>query len=82
VKQNGVKIIHDCYTENSKLLVDDTVIMFMIPENGKLKTKQCMVTHKKGGVLEEVQRVTVKVSAQYKIENNLVTPDIVQEKVR
>lgn len=79
VKQNGVKIIRDCYTEKSELLVDDTVIMFMIPENGKLKKKQRMVTQMKGGVLEAVQRVTVIVSAQYKIENNLVTVDIVEE---
>ena len=78
VKQNGVKIIHDCYTENSKLQVEDTVIMFMIPENGKLKTMQPMVTKKEGGVLEEVQRVTIAIRAQYTIENKLVTVDIIQ----
>jgi hypothetical protein len=75
VKQNGVKVIYDCYKKNPELKVDDTVIMFMIPVNGKLKTKQPMVTQKKGGVLEEVQRVTIAVSAQYKIENALVTVD-------
>lgn len=75
VKQNGVKIIHDCYKKNPTLEVDDTVIMFMIPVNGKLKTKQSLVTQKKGGVLQEVQRVAIKVTAQYKIENALVTVD-------
>jgi hypothetical protein len=78
VKQNGVKIIHDCYTKNRDLKVDDTVIMFMIPVNGKLKTKQPLVTQKKGGVLEEVQRVTIAVTAQFKIENALVTVDAIQ----
>jgi len=72
VKQNGVTIIHDCYAKNQELKVDDTVIMFMIPINGKLKTKQPLVTPKKGGVLEEVQRDTIAVTAQYKIENALV----------
>jgi hypothetical protein len=52
--------------------VDDTVIMFMVPVNGKLKTKQPLVTQK----MEEVQRVTTPVSAQYKIENELVTVDV------
>lgn len=77
VKQNGTKIIHDCFTKNSRLPVDDTVIMFMIPVNGKLKTKQSLVTQKKGGALEEVQRVSIKVTAQYKIENALVTVDVI-----
>jgi hypothetical protein len=77
VKQNGVKVIHDCFTKNRDLKVDDTVIMFMIPVNGKLKTKQPLVTPKKGGVLEEVQRVTIAVAAQYKIENALVTVDAI-----
>lgn len=78
VKQNGVKIIHDCYTDKAQFVVDDTVIMFMVPVNGKLKTKQPLVTQKSGGggVLEEVQRMTIHVSAQYKIENELVTADV------
>jgi hypothetical protein len=71
VNQNGVKVIHDCYTKNSKLKVDDTVIMFMIPLNGKLKTQQPLVTQEKN----ETKIVTIKVSAQYKIENALVTID-------
>jgi hypothetical protein len=74
VKQNGMKVIYDCYKKNSALTVDDTVIMFMIPLNGKLKTKQPVVTQKKGAV-EEVQRVTITVTAQYKIQNALVTVD-------
>jgi hypothetical protein len=48
---------------------------FMIPVNGKLKTKQSLVTQKKGEVLQEVQRVRNAVTAQYKIENALVTVD-------
>lgn len=76
VKQNGVKIIRDCYLKNPELKIDDTVIMFMIPAKGKLKTKQLMVTQKKEeGVLEEVKRVTITVAAQYKIENKLSTVD-------
>lgn len=77
VKQNGVKIIHDCFSKNAELKVDDTVIMFMIPLNGKLKTMQPLVTQKKGegGVPVEVQRVTIVVTAQYKIENALATVD-------
>ena len=66
-KQNGVKIIHDCFITNPELVVDDTVIMFMIPSNGKLKTKQPMVTQKNAAV----QLVTIAVTAQYKIENAL-----------
>jgi hypothetical protein len=77
VKQNGMKIFHDCFTKNSHLSVDDTVIMFMIPVNGKLKTKQSLVTQKIGGALEEVQRVSIEVTAQYKIENALVTVDVI-----
>ena len=69
VKQNGVKIIHDFCTKNSKLQVDDTVIMFMIPFNGQLKTKQSLVSQKK----QDVQRATIEVTAQYKIVNTLVT---------
>jgi hypothetical protein len=69
VKQNDVKIIHDRYTKNSKLQVDDTVIMFMIPFNGQLKTKQSLVLQKK----QDVQRATITVTAQYKIVNALVT---------
>jgi hypothetical protein len=69
VKQNGVKIIHDCFSKNAELKVDDTVIMFMIPLNGKLKTKQPLVTQ------AEVRRVTIVVTAQYKIENALATVD-------
>ena len=53
------------------------MIMFMIPLNGKLKTKQPLVTQKKGegGVPAEVRRVTIVVTAQYKIENALATVD-------
>jgi len=69
VKQKDVKIIHDRYTKNSKLQVDDTVIMFMIPFNGQLKTKQSLVSQKK----QDVQRDTITVTAQYKIVNALVT---------
>jgi len=72
VKHNGVKIIHDRYTKNSKLQVDDTVIMFMIPFNGKLKTKQSLVIQKNK---QDVRRATIEVTAQYKIENTLVTFD-------
>lgn len=75
VKQNGVKVIYECYVEKAKLKVDDTVIMFMIPVNGKLKTKQPIVTQAEEP--EEVQRVTVAIAAQYKIENTLVTVDYV-----
>ena len=75
VKQNGMKVIYDCYKKNLALTVDDTVIMFMIPLNGQLKTKQPVVTQKKGEVVQEVQRVTITVTAQYKIQNALVTVD-------
>ena len=69
VKQNGVKIIHDCYKKNPALRVDDTVIMFMIP------VKQSLVTQNKREVFQEVQRVTITVTAQYKIENAVITVD-------
>ena len=59
VKQNGIKIIHDCYTKNSQLKVDDTVIMFMIPSNGKLKTEQSLVMQKN----RDVQRAAIAVTA-------------------
>jgi hypothetical protein len=75
VKQNGVKIIHDCFKTNPELVVNDTVIIFMIPSNGKLKTKQPMVTQKNAAV----QLVTIAVTAQYKIENTL---DIVDAQSR
>jgi len=75
VKQDGMKVINDCYKKIPALKMDDTVIMFMIPLNGKLKTKQPVVTQKKGEVVEEVQRVTITVTAQYKIQNALVTVD-------
>ena len=75
VKQNGVKIIYDCYKTNPELKVEDTVIIFMIPLNSKLNRIQSLVTKKKDGVLEEVQRVTISITAQYKIENELVDID-------
>eukprot|EP01039_Chlorochromonas_danica_P005685 gene5685-6269_t len=71
VKQNGVKIIRDCYSKNSELAVEETVIMFMTPANGKLETEQPLVT--KNGTV--VQHPSVKVEAQYKIENKLVSVD-------
>ena len=75
VKQNDIKVIYDCYKKNPALRVDDTVLMFMIPHNGKLNTKQSLVKSKseKDGSLEEVQSVTIAVTAQYKIENALAT---------
>ena len=63
-KQNGVKIIHDCYMKNPTLRVDDTTIMFMIPVNGKMNTTQPLVTPKKGGGVLEVQRVSITVTAR------------------
>ena len=77
VKQDVMKIIRDCYTKNSALKVDDMVIMFMIPVNGKLKTAQPVVTQMNGEVIQEVQRITIPITAQYKIVNTLVTADIV-----
>jgi hypothetical protein len=77
VKQNGVEAIRECYIKNRDLKVEDTVIMFMIPANGKLKTKQPLMTQKEGRVLEDVQRVTIIVNAQYKIENQLITVDFI-----
>ncbi len=55
--------------EEPVLRVDDTVIMFMIP------VKQSLVTQNKREVFREVQRVTIAVTAQYKIENAVVTVD-------
>jgi hypothetical protein len=75
VKQNGVKIIHNCYTTTPELIVNDTVIMFMIPLNGKLKTKQLLVIQKNK---QDVRRATIEVTAQYKIDSeqlSLVTYD-------
>jgi hypothetical protein len=79
VKQNGVKVIRDCYKKNPLLKVDDTVIMFMIPLNGKLKTKQSLVTSpRRRGESQEVQRATIEVT-QYRIENALVVVDDIRE---
>eukprot|EP01031_Cornospumella_fuschlensis_P028347 gene28346-34224_t len=40
VKQNGIRIIHDASRKTGNyLVVDDTVIMFMIPVIGKLNTR-------------------------------------------
>ncbi len=54
--------------------MDDTVIMFMIPLNGKLRTEQLLVIQKKKKK-KDVQRATIEVTAQYKIVNTLVTYD-------
>ena len=51
--------------------------MFMIPVNGKMNTTQPLVTPKKGGGVLEVQRVSITVNAQYKIENELATVDAI-----
>lgn len=77
VKQNGIKIIRDCYKKNQALRVEDIVIMFMIPVNGRLKTAQSLTVNKanKDGEFTEVQRPTITVTAQYKIENALSTVD-------
>ena len=52
----------------------------MIPVNGKLKTTQTLTKSKpnKDGVLEESLRPSINVTAQYKIENALVTVDAIQ----
>jgi hypothetical protein len=65
--------LYDCYKKNPALTEDDTLIMFMImlPLN---ETEQLVVTQKKGAV-KKVWRGTIKVSAQYKIVNTLVTVD-------
>ena len=67
-----VKIIYDCYTKILDLIVDDMVIMFMIPLNGKLKTEQSLVIQTKK---QDVQRATIEVTSQYQIVNTLVTYD-------
>lgn len=71
VKQNGMRVILDCCTKKSKLKVRETVIVFMIPQNGKLKVPQRIVTQDG----EDSLRTTVKVEKQYKIENCLVDVD-------
>ena len=67
-----VKIIYDSYTNILELIVDDTMIMFMIPLNRKLKTEQSLVIQTKK---QDVQRATIEVTSQYKIVNTLVTYD-------
>ena len=57
-----VKIIYDCYTKILELIVDDTMIMFMIPLNGMLKTEQSLVIQTKK---QDVRRATIEVTAQY-----------------
>ena len=57
-----VKIIYDCYTKILELIVDDTMIMFMIPLNGMLKTEQSLVIQTKK---QDVHRATIEVTAQY-----------------
>ena len=48
-KQNGIKIIRDCYNmRNPMLRVDHTTIMFMIPVNGKMNTTQAAGHAKEG----------------------------------
>ena len=71
VKQNGIRAIYDCCKKKSKLDVKETVIMFMIPKNGKLKTLQKIVSQKGN----EPQRAALKVKKQYIIENALVHVD-------
>lgn len=75
VSQKGLKTIHDCYTKNSALRVDDTVLMFMVPVNGKLKSKQPLVAQKEDGAQTDAELVAIEVTAQYKIVNALVTVD-------
>jgi len=58
-----VKIIYDCYIKILELIVDDTVIMFMIPLNGKIKTEQLLVIQKKKK--QDVHRATIEVTSQY-----------------
>lgn len=73
VKQNGIKVILDCYTKNSNLQVEEIVIMFMIPKNGTLNSKQQLVTQKN----LVIQQPTIVVNAQYKIENSLLDFDVI-----
>ena len=67
-----IKIIYDCYTKIVELIVDDTMIMFMIPLNGMLKTEQSLVIQTKK---QDVRRATIEVTAQYQIVSTLVTYD-------
>lgn len=80
VLQNGLKTIRDCYTKNSGLQVDDTVIMFMVPKNSKLKTEQkLLVQTTKKKEVKEVTRSSIKISGQYKIENLLATLNVADQ---
>ena len=47
VKQNGITIILDCYTEIAELQVDEMVIMFMTPVNRKLKSTQYLLRRRR-----------------------------------
>ncbi len=67
--KDHLRLLHKDFKE---LIVDDTVIMFMIPLNGKLKTEQLLVIQKKK---KDVHRATIEVTSQYKIVNTLVTYD-------
>ena len=66
------KIIYDSYIKILELIVDDMVIMFMIPLNGMLKTEQSLVIQTKK---QDVHRATIEVTSQYQIVNTLVTYD-------
>jgi hypothetical protein len=68
VKQNGIKVILEEYNVKSGLVVDETVIIFMIPNGGRLSAQQALTTQD-GSVLKVAP--CVKISAQFRIENDL-----------
>jgi len=75
VNQNGMVTIYDSFVSNSHVKIENTIILFIIPKNGKLIEKQKIIIQKG----EEVKRFNPKIlstiNQQYKIENSLVRFD-------
>lgn len=69
VKENGMKVIHDCFATKSHLPVEETILVFMIPQNGKLKVAQ-RITTQDGNDLQR-HLAGFRVEKQYRIQNRL-----------
>ena len=71
VKMNGIVQIYDCYVNNSDVNIDHTVIVFVIPEAGKLQAKQPLTTKKNTVATNIPDKIRSVTNHQYKLVNQL-----------
>ena len=71
VKTNGIVQIYDYYVNNSDVVINHTVIVFVIPEVGKLRAKQPLTTKTNTITTNIPNKIRSVTNHQYKLVNQL-----------